>query len=329
VHDLAIIIVSTNEAHWLRANLRSVYEHAGEARLDVVVVDNASRDGTAGLVAREFPDARTVRCENHGFPHANNRALMTVDARYVLFLNPDTEVLEGDFGELLAELDARPAIGLVGVRQVGPDGSLHPTIRRFPSALRAWGEAFASERLPLRVRWLGERELDPDLYTHDTPCDWTTGSYMLARREALESAGFLDERFFLYSDEPDLCRRIKMAGWEVWHLPRMTIVHHEGKAGVNPRIESINAYSRMVYARKHLSPLHRKAYFAALLWRYGVRSVYSGAGEPGAVRRRAARQALRTLMGRAELPYGAPARHAVAIATPDERAAAERIAGAA
>src|SRR5262249_34970010 len=156
---------------WLGANLRSVYEHAGSASVDVVVVDNASRDGTAEVVAREFPEARTVRCENHGFPHANNRALMTVDARYVLFLNPDTEVLDGDFGDLLAELDERPGIGLVGVRQVGPDGSLHPTIRRFPSALRAWGEAFASERLPVRPRWLGERELDMDVYAHDTPCD--------------------------------------------------------------------------------------------------------------------------------------------------------------
>jgi hypothetical protein len=217
----------------------------------------------------------------------------------------------------------------VGVRQVGPDGSLHPTIRRFPNALRAWGEAFASERLPLSSRWLGERELDPEVYGRDTPCDWTTGAYMLARREALESAGFLDERFFLYSDEPDLCRRIKMAGFEVWHLPRMTIVHHEGKAGVSPRIESINAYSRMVHARKHFSPLHRAAYFAALVWRYGLRSLYAGPGELGAARRRAARQALRTLTGRAELPYDDPAPFAVRIASAEERAAAERVAGAA
>src|SRR5215467_14417492 len=128
MHDLAIIIVSTNEAHWLDANLRSVHEHAGELSLDIVVVDNASTDGTAEFVAREFPDARTVRCANHGFPHANNRALMTVDARYVLLLNPDTEILEGNLAELVAELDERPTLGLVGVRQVGPDGSLHPTI---------------------------------------------------------------------------------------------------------------------------------------------------------------------------------------------------------
>jgi GT2 family glycosyltransferase len=313
MHDLAVIIVSTNEAHWLEPNLASVYEHAGDISLDVVVVDNESSDGTAELVATQFPDARTVRCRNRGFPHANNRALMTCDARYVLFLNPDTRVLEGTFAELVAALDARPTIGLAGVRQLRPDGTLHPTIRRFPNALRAFGEALGSERLRLQSPWLGERELDMGAYDRELDCDWTVGSFMLARREALESAGFLDERFFMYSDEPDLCRRIKMAGWEVRHLPLMTIVHHEGKAGVNPAIESLNAYTRLMYARKHFSPLHRGAYLSALLLRYGSRAVYSGRDELAAQRRVAARQVVRTLVGAAPVPHGPPPRVAVAI----------------
>jgi N-acetylglucosaminyl-diphospho-decaprenol L-rhamnosyltransferase len=321
MHDLSIIIVSTNEARWLRPNLTSVCDHAGEVSLDVVVVDNESSDGTAELVATEFPEARTVRCENHGFPHANNRALMTCDARYVLFLNPDTQVLEGTFAELLAALDERPTVGLVGARQLRPDGTLHPTIRRFPSALRALGEALGSERLPLRPRWLGERELDLDAYELEFDCDWTTGSFMLARREALESAGFLDERFFMYSDEPDLCRRIKRAGWEIRHLPLMTIVHHEGKAGVNPAIESLNAYTRLQYARKHFSPLHRAAYLGALLLRYAIRALYPGRDEHAPERRAAARQVVRTLTGAAPVPHGPPPRVAVAIRSDGERPA--------
>ena len=95
VDDLAIITVSTNEAHWLRPCLSTVFAHIGDVSADVVVVDNDSRDGTADLVATEFPDARVVWSRNHGFAHANNRGLMTCDARYVLFLNPDTEILEG------------------------------------------------------------------------------------------------------------------------------------------------------------------------------------------------------------------------------------------
>ena len=99
---------------------------------------------------------------------------------------------------------------------------------------------------------------------------------MLVRREAIESAGYLDERYFMYSDETDFCRRIKIAGWEVRHLPQMTILHHDGKAGVNPSIDSLDAYNRMVYARKFFSPAHRAAYFGAVMLKLLLRSVYAG-----------------------------------------------------
>jgi GT2 family glycosyltransferase len=319
MHDLAIIIVSTNEAHWIRPCLESVMAHTGDVSTDLVVVDNDSSDGTAEVVASEFPAARIVRSRNHGFPHANNRALMTCNARYVLFLNPDTEVLEGSFEELVRAMDARPTVGLAGGRQLDGDGRLDHTIRRFPNALRALGDALSAERLPLRPRWLGERELEPALYDREVPCDWTTGSFMLARREAIESAGFLDERFFMYSDEPDLCRRIKMAGWEVRHLPLMTIVHHAGKAGVKPSIESLNAHSRIVYARKYFSPAHRALYFSSILLRHSLRSLYAGSGELGRQRRQANRRVVSTLLGRAPVPHGPPSRFSVRIAGPEQR----------
>ena len=95
------------------------------------------------FVGSEFPDARVVWSRNHGFSHANNRGLMTCNARYVLFLNPDTEILEGTFAELVRMMDARPTVGLVGVRQITPDGRLDTTIRRFPNALRALGDALS------------------------------------------------------------------------------------------------------------------------------------------------------------------------------------------
>ena len=149
MHDLAIVIVSTNEAHWIAPCLETVYAQAGPIALDVVVADNGSTDGTAEAVSR-FPGARVVRCENHGFSHANNRAMMTCDARYVLLLNPDTEVREGTFADLVAAMDARPDVGFASVRQVLPDGTLFPTIRRFPSPLRR-------VRRGARLRALGPR----------------------------------------------------------------------------------------------------------------------------------------------------------------------------
>ena len=210
--DIAIIIVSHNSARWLRSCLRSVFAHMGAVRADVIVVDSQSSDETEDVVAGEFPDARLVRCSNHGFAHANNRALMICDARYVLFLNPDTQILQGNLSDLVRAMDARLSVGLVGVRQFSGEGRLDKTIRRFPNALRALGDAFSMERLPGRPRWLGERELDLAAYDREGECDWTSGSFMLARREAIESAGFLDERFFMYSEETDLCRRVKTAG---------------------------------------------------------------------------------------------------------------------
>jgi N-acetylglucosaminyl-diphospho-decaprenol L-rhamnosyltransferase len=319
VNDIAIITVSTSEASWIRPCLRTVFAHMGDVSADVVVVDNESRDDTAELVAREFPEARVVPSRNHGFSHANNRGLMTCNARYVLFLNPDTEILDGTFEDLVHAMDARPTVGLIGVRQAIPDGGLDRTIRRFPNALRELGHALALERLPRRPDWLGERELDLSAYDREVPCDWTTGSFMLARREAIESAGFLDERYFMYSDETDFCRRIKSAGWEIRHLPSMTILHHDGKAGIKPSIESLSASSRMRYARKHFSPVHRLLYFAALLLGVSLRSVYGGSGERGRVVETANRQALATLLGRKPAPFGPPSRYSVRIAGPEQR----------
>jgi GT2 family glycosyltransferase len=312
VYDLSIIIVSTNEAHWLQPCLSSLLSHRGECELEVVVADNESTDDTAATVERFAPHARLVSCANRGVAHANNRALMTTDSRYVLFLNPDTEALEGTFGDLVRRLDERSTVGLAGVRQVTADGTLYPTIRRFPNALRALGGAVWPERLGGRPGWLGERELDPRAYERESPCDWTSGSFMLARREAIESAGYLDERFFIYSEEPDLCLRLKRAGWDVRHLPWMTILHHAGKAGPSPRMAAQDAYTRMQYARKHFSPLHRGLYAGALALGYLVLATAPD-GRGGEGRRGANRHALRTLLGLESPPFGAPPGTAVGL----------------
>jgi N-acetylglucosaminyl-diphospho-decaprenol L-rhamnosyltransferase len=304
--DLAIVIVSTNEAHWLEPCLRTIFERAGSATLDVVVVDNESTDGTAELVTSKFPQARVVPSRNLGFGHANNRGAETTSSRYVLFLNPDTEIVDGTFSDIIAALDERPTVGLAGVRQLTADGNLHPTVRRFPNAVRALGDAFAAERWPVRVAGLSERETRLDRYGDELSCDWTSGSFMFARREALLTAGLLDERYFIYSEEPDLCLRMRRAGWEIRHLPHLTIVHHAGKGGIRPRMIAQDVYTRRQYAEKHFSPAHRSVYLGAVGVRWALRAGVPGGGEQGVARRAAARRALRTLAGREEPPFGDP-----------------------
>jgi N-acetylglucosaminyl-diphospho-decaprenol L-rhamnosyltransferase len=310
--DLAIVIVSANSAKWLERCLSTVFAQAGEATLEVVVVDNASTDGTRELVESMFPQVRVISSPNRGFAYGNNRGLEQVSARYLLLLNPDTEVLDGTFGELLDVLDAKPRVGVAGVRHLKPDGTRGLSIHRFPTVSRTLGEALLSERWPVHPAWSGERELDPDAYEREDECDWPTGAFLLARREALLSAGLLDERFFLLCEEPDLCLRVKRAGWQVRHLPQMTILHHAGKHRASPRMLAQEAYARKQYAHKHFTAVYRGLYLVALGTRYLIRATSPRSGDADKMaRREGARRALLTLIGRAEPPFGLPPSTAV------------------
>lgn len=313
VRDLAVIVVSTNDSGWLRPCLSTLYEHAGDLDLEVVIADNESTDGTADLIRDDFPDARVVPCQNRGFGHANNRAVLTCDARYVLFLNPDTEFLRGSLSSLVSYLDERPDIGLASVIQLTPDGTVYPTIRRFPNALRAAGEAIGSERFPRSLGWLGTRVLDQEIYSREVDCDWLTGAFMLVRWEALWGAGIFDERFFMSSEEVDLALRIKQAGWRVAHLPQAAIIHHVhmGKP-LGERMEAQYAFARRQYAAKHFSAAHRALYLSIVRAGYRLRLLLGVISPGDGYRRVCSRRALRTLRGAEPPPYGAPPRQAVA-----------------
>lgn len=308
--DLTIIIVSFNDRHWLEPCLTSVFRRAGDVNVDVVVVDNGT-DGAHDLVQSHYPGVRVLQTENRGFAHANNRGVMAGTGRYVLFLNPDTQLLEGSLAGLVAAMDERPDVGLVGVRQTTADGTLWPTMRYFPGFTRALGDAFAFERWRGRPRWAGERELDMSLYDRETECDWVSGSFMLARREAVLSAGLFDERFFLFSEEPDLCLRMKRAGWGVRHLPTMTILHHSAKGGIRPKMTAQDAFTRRQYAHKHFSAPRRTAYLAAVGARHLARlTLHDRERHPDS--NAAARLALRTLLGRENAPFRPPPHTALA-----------------
>ncbi len=302
-HDVCAIVVSHNSGEWLGPALSSLFEHAGGIELDVVVVDNGD-DGSGHEAAERFDGVRAIECANRGFAHANNRGAISADARYLLLLNPDVEVLDGELAELVSHLDAHPAIGVAGCRQVDSEGRLWPTARRFPSVATALGEAIGPERLGLGA-WLGETELDLGRYDAELACDWISGSFLLIRREALAAAGLLDERFFFYSEEVDLCLRVKRAGWEVRHLPRLTIAHYGGSTEASPRMEAQMAYARGQYAGKHFGPLRRTAFVGLIGLRHLTRWVaFSLKGRTA--RAAAHKRALMTLLGRAEPPFGEP-----------------------
>jgi hypothetical protein len=294
MQDACVIVVSDGDEGRLGAALASVLEHAGWLELDAVVVDTG--DGrVASHVEERFIDVRTIRCPGRGLNHACNRALETVSARYVLFLNPDLEVCEGSLSTLVAALDSRPNVALAGARHLSVEGDLLPSMKRFPSARHVLAEAFGIDRLPAVKRVLGEYELDKRKYARETACDWTTG-FMLVRRVAMEKDGWFDERFPRFAGEADLCLRLKRAGWQVVYSPALTVRRRHVSRWENARLEVQAAQARMQYARKHF-PRAAADYRWAMALRYALRlALYTASGRYGRGRRQAARAALATVL---------------------------------
>ena len=264
--DLSVVVVTHNGREMALRTLRSAQAASGAVRAEWLVVDAGSSDGTPEAIEREIPGARVFRRDNRGFAASNNVALGLARGRYVLLLNPDVEVRHGTLAELVAEMDARPELGLASVVQRGSDGELQPSIRRFPSPLRSLGEALFAAYWPV-LRGFQELETRPARYSHEGEAEWLVGAFLIARREAAEAVGGLDDRFFLYSEEIDWCYRFWQTGWPVAHLPVMTITHHAGKRSRGDLMAQLS-HSRLLFAAKHYGPARRSGY--APRWRWAT-----------------------------------------------------------
>lgn len=252
---LSIIIVSWNVRELLRACLRSL--PLQDAHTEIIVVDSASADGTPEMVTAEFSTVKLIASgENLGYSKGNNVGLKQASGRYLLVLNPDTEIQGDALAQMLAYLDAHPQIGVLGPQMVYADGTPQSTRRRFPSFGLALFESTWLQALAPRA-WLNHFYAQ-DLPEHETVVvDWVVGAALLLRREAYAQVGGFDEGFFMYSEELDLCRRMKAAGWGVGHLPAARITHFEGRSSAQvPAATHIrfNA-SKVRYFRKWHGPL--------------------------------------------------------------------------
>lgn len=229
--DLSICIVNWNTREDLARCLESIRENAGRLAYEVLVIDNGSSDGSPTLVRTRFPEVRLLANDtNRGFAAANNQGLRLARGRYVLLLNPDTEVHPRALERLVRFLDRRPDAGLVGCRIVNPDGSLQYSCRTFPTL----GAILFRGTLLGRL-WPGNpytREYLMQDWPHDMawPVDWVSGACLAVRREVLEQVGLLDERFFMYCEDMDLARRARDAGWQVYYFPEAVVTHAIGRS---------------------------------------------------------------------------------------------------
>lgn len=259
--DLSVIIVSWNVRELLRPCLSSIYksiedQREGSGTTEIIVVDNASQDGTPQMVREEFPQVILIESKkNLGFSKGNNLGIKRSQGRCLLLLNPDTEVLDNALGSMLAYMETNPQLGALGPRLLDARGMIISSRRRFPSLATALFESTTLEG------WFPKHSLIQRYRFADKPedrvqeVDWVAGACLLLRRAALDGVGLLDEDFFMYSEELDLCYRLRRAGWKTVYFPPAQVVHQQGKS--SEQVEAFKHHqfqrSKILFFRKHHS----------------------------------------------------------------------------
>ncbi len=255
--DLSICIVNWNTRDDLDQALRSVLLASLQLSREVIVVDNASWDGSAELVARRFPEVRLVRSEeNLGFARGYNRAAAEATGRYLFLLNPDTITRAQAPGALLHFLEEHPQAGAVGPRLVNRDGSLQFSCRRFPRPLAAVFRNTPLGRLFPGNRFTRDYLMADCDHTAENSVDWISGAAMCIRREAWEQVGGFDEGFFMYAEDMDWCWRARRAGWDICYLPSAEVMHCIGRSSDQVPLRMVLQFHRSMarFYRKHYAP---------------------------------------------------------------------------
>jgi hypothetical protein len=274
--NLSVVIVNWNTRDLLAGCLSSIYTDPPSEPFEVLVIDNASTDGSAQMVREHFPQTRLI--ENHknlGFARANNQAIRKSNSRYVLLLNPDTEVGSGALEKLVEYMEQNPRVGAAGSRLLNPDGSLQISCFPTPTLFRELWRLFHLDTVyPLGTYAMKTWELDSA-----RPVDVLMGACMILRRETLHQVGLFDEDYFMYSEETDLCNRIQRAGWGLSWVPQAKVMHYGAQSARQVSADMfMNLYhSKIIYFRKNhgrlVGNLYKLILLAAALARLAITPV--------------------------------------------------------
>ena len=253
---LDVVIVSFRSRELLRECLDSLRAHPISGPMRVIVVDNASGDGTTEMVGSEYTEVDVIASPaNLGFAAATNLGAARGEAPYLLALNPDTAVTEGALDTVLAAMEAHPDVAVAGARLLRPDGSLdHASKRSFPTPLSALGHFTGVGRRPGATGKLAAYRA-PEV--ESGPVDAVNGAFMLMRRSAFEQVGGFDEGYWMYMEDLDLSYALAQAGWGTWYEPGATVMHVKGGTTGGERSVRLNwAFHRGMYRfyRKHYAP---------------------------------------------------------------------------
>ncbi len=274
--DVSIIIVSWNAKKYLLNCLNSLIQRQKEYSQELIVVDNASSDGSAELVEKDFPQVKLIRNEeNLGFAKANNIGIRASTGRYICLINSDVVVLDNCVKLMIEFMDQHLKAGMGGPRVLNPDRTLQVSCRHFPSIWNNLCQAIALNKVFPKSVFFSEPFMN--YWNHDSvrSIDVLTGCFWIIRREALDKVGLLDEDFFFYGEDIDWCKRFQNAGWEVIFNPNAAAIHFGGASSANAPIRFYIELQKadLHYWQKHYGSIGRVCYAAIILLRHLLRVI--------------------------------------------------------
>ncbi|NVO28001.1 glycosyltransferase family 2 protein [Donghicola sp. C2-DW-16] len=264
--DLSIVIIEWNTIDLLRDCLRSVYDNCDGISIEVIVVDNASVDGSPEMVEAEFPTVIQIRnTDNRGFAAANNQGFEICTGRHILLLNSDTYVLKDVLAQTVEYMDQNPKVGAMGCRVLNPDMTMQRTCSMWPRLLDLAFMSSGLWKLP-RPEFLGRYQMTHWQRDTEREVEVISGCYLALRWEVLEQVGPLDEDFFFFGEETDWCRRIADAGWQLRFAPVGEIVHYGSASArkLNHKRDLMLTDATIRLHRKHSGPLAAAGAWAIL-----------------------------------------------------------------
>lgn len=267
--EIAVVIVTYNSRHEIDACLESVFAQTDlPSSPQVIVVDNASPDGTADHIRRRWPQVTLLaERENRGFAAGNNLGLRSTDADRLLLLNPDTIMRPGALAALDVALDRLTKAGIVGPRLLNPDGTLQSSCRDFPRLFTDFVGMTEAHRLPWVHRWLAQRTAAMGDHNTQRRVDWLSGACLYVRQAAIDAAGPLDEGYFMYTEEMEWQYRMAQQGWQVWFVPAAEVVHIGGASTAavpGPRI--VWQYTSIFRFYRQYAPLWQRWALRGIVW---------------------------------------------------------------
>jgi GT2 family glycosyltransferase len=256
--DVSVVIVSYNTSDVTRQAVRSVLETAGDVTAEVIVVDNASSDGSAGALRDAFPGITVIDAgHNGGYARGNNRGIAEAQGRYILVLNPDALLHTGTLRTAVDYLDAHPDVGLLGGCALYETGAQQSTLFRDVRLSHLFWRMLVPNRLIRQSRWFGDQRYASTGRGQEMDVEIVAGCFMMAPRRVIARVGAMDDRFFMYSEESEWCWRVRQAGYRVRYHPQVRITHHGAvSTGATSPWKSVEiAKGQILFLRFTRSPL--------------------------------------------------------------------------